>query len=117
MVQTITVDAHIFEPLQNVAGFIETYIFPGGMLPSRFRFEQAAAKQGLMCCEIFSFGEDYAITLGHWLTRFESCKDDIAKLGYDERFLRLWRFYLSCCIACFISRRTDVMQAKLTHYW
>lgn len=115
VVQTITLDAHLFENLRNVVGFFEACIFPGGMLPSRFRFEQAAEKEALNCCEMFSFGDDYAITLRHWLTRFEARKDAIARLGFDERFIRLWRFYLSSCIACFTSRRTDVMQATLSH--
>lgn len=115
MVQSITLDAHIFETFRHSRGFIETYIFPGGMLPSQFRFEEAAAKQGLACEEKFSFGQDYAITINRWLARFESHREDIIKLGYDEPFIRLWRFYLSSCIASFISRRCDVMQAKLSH--
>lgn len=115
MVQTITIDDNIFERSHNMSGFIETYIFPGGMLPSKTRFEQEAEKQGLICHEKFEFGQDYAITLDHWLTRFELHKDDILKLGYDDRFIRLWRFYLSSCIASFTSHRTSVMQAELTH--
>lgn len=117
MVQTITLDAHLFETLRGVVGFIEAYIFPGGMLPSKFHFEQAVENEGLTCGEMFNFGEDYAITLRHWLARFEANRQAIAGLGFDERFIRLWRFYLSSCIACFISRRTDVMQATLLHRW
>ena len=67
------------------------------------------------CREMFCFGQDYARTTRQWLTRFEERKWDIKALGYDEPFMRLWRFYLASCIASFTSHRTDVMQAELRH--
>lgn len=114
MVQSITLDNHLFEDLRGVNGFIETYIFPGGMLPSKFRFREAAEKSGLACQEMFGFGQDYATTLEHWRNRFIARREDVRKMGYDERFLRMWDFYLSSCMASFISERTDVIQAELT---
>ncbi len=115
MIQSITLDDHLFETLHDYSGFIETYIFPGGMLPSKSRFKDMAIRQGLECREIFAFGKDYAITLEHWRTRFDAHREEIMKLGYNERFIKMWDFYLSSCIASFTSNRTDVMQAELTH--
>lgn len=115
MVQTITLDDEIFEKLGHLTGVIEYYIFPGGMLPSRNRFLEHAKAAGLHCRETYAFGQDYAITLAHWLKQFEAQLPAVRQLGYDERFIRLWRFYLASCIASFKSRRTSVMQAELTH--
>ncbi len=116
MIQSITLDDYLFETLRGYSGFIEKYIFPGGMLPSKARFCAVAAREKLECEEIYGFGQDYIITLEHWLSRFEAQKENIKAIGgYDEAFLRLWRFYLCSCIASFSSQRTDVMQALLTH--
>jgi len=115
LVQSITLDDYLFESLHGYSGFIEQVIFPGGMLPSKSRFHKAARQGGLECREMYAFGQDYARTLTHWLDRFEKHTWEVKALGYDEPFLRLWRFYLSSCIASFTSRRTDVMQAELTH--
>jgi len=115
LVQSITLDDYLFETLHGYSGFIEQVIFPGGMLPSKSRFNAAAGKAGLECHEMYGFGQDYARTTRLWLERFEARKSEVKMLGYDETFIRLWRFYLSCCIASFSSRRTDVMQAELTH--
>jgi cyclopropane-fatty-acyl-phospholipid synthase len=113
IVQTITIDDDIFERLRGKTGFIEHYIFPGGLLPSKSRFREAVNAVGLECNEMFGFGQDYAITVKHWLERFESQRMRIQALGYDESFMRMWRFYLASCIASFVSNRTDVMQAEL----
>lgn len=115
MIQTITLDDYLFEWLHDYSGFIEQMIFPGVMLPSKSRFHKAAAKAGLTCQEMYAFGQDYASTTRRWLKRFEARQREISMLGYDEAFLRLWRFYLASCIASFSSHRTDVMQAELTH--
>jgi cyclopropane-fatty-acyl-phospholipid synthase len=115
MIQTITLDDDLFEKLGSTTGFIEKYIFPGGFLPSKRRFRQAAGKAGLNLHEIYAFGGDYARTLTCWLNRFESQLKEVKALGYDETFIRMWRFYLASCIASFASRRSDVMQAEITH--
>jgi len=116
MIQSITLDCQLFEELGTTTGFIEHYIFPGGMLPSKSRFRMNAEKAGLKCQQMFAFGEDYARTLKHWLHRFESNREKVIALGFDESFIRLWRFYLASCIASFLSKRSDVMQAELVHY-
>ncbi len=115
LVQSITLDDYLFEKLHGKYGFIEQYIFPGGMLPSKSRFRTAALQEGLICKEMFGFGEDYARTLRNWLTRFDAQKEQVSELGYKKDFIRLWRFYLASCIASFTSKRTDVIQAHITH--
>jgi cyclopropane-fatty-acyl-phospholipid synthase len=115
MVQTITIDDDVFERTRNKHGFMEHYIFPGGLLPSKSRFSAAAKKAGLQCSEMFAFGQDYALTLRHWLERFEAQRERIQSLGYDESFMRMWRFYLAGCIAAFEAKRTDVIQAELVN--
>jgi len=115
MVQTITIDDEIFERTRGKYGFIETYIFPGGLLPSKTLFRKAAEDAGLKCCETFSFGQDYALTLTHWLERFNTHENDIKAMGYGDDFIRMWRMYLASCIAAFTTGRTDVMQAELMH--
>lgn len=115
MIQSITLDDRIFEETKGKTGFIEHYIFPGGMLPSPSRFRKEAERAGLVCHDTFSFGQDYKRTLEHWLARFEAKTDVIRSMGRDEFFIRLWRFYLSGCIAAFATNRTSVMQVELRH--
>lgn len=115
LIQSITLDDSAFERLKRVVGFIEYYIFPGGMLPSKSRFRAEAQKAGLTCREIYSFGGDYALTLANWLARFNARISEVKALGYDDKFIRLWRFYLASCIAAFKTQRTDVIQVELTH--
>lgn len=115
MVQTITIDEEVFERTYGKYGFIETYIFPGGLLPSKALFRKAAENAGLKCNEMFAFGEDYALTLMHWLERFTRHEESIRSMGYGDAFIRMWRMYLASCIAAFSTGRTDVMQAELTH--
>jgi len=95
--------------------FIRSYIFPGGMLPSPSRFKAEARKAGLRCDNEIFFGHDYARTLEEWLSAFENNKDQILSMGFDEGFIRLWRFYLAGCIAGFRTNRTNVMQVELSH--
>jgi cyclopropane-fatty-acyl-phospholipid synthase len=115
MVQTITIDEDVLERPRSKYGFIETYIFPGGLLPSKARFREAAENAGLRCNEMFAFGQDYALTLAHWLGRFNRHEESIRAMGYDDAFIRMWRMYLASCIAAFATGRTDVIQAELTH--
>jgi cyclopropane-fatty-acyl-phospholipid synthase len=115
MVQSITLDDDLFESLGNTTGFIEKYIFPGGFLPSKRRFCEAVAEAGLTLHELYPFGQDYARTLACWSERFEAQLEKVKAMGYDEQFIRMWRFYLASCIAAFASSRTDVMQVEITH--
>ena len=115
VLQTITINEHDFATYRNGADFIRSYIFPGGMLPSLPRFQQEASKAGLKTGSVHAFGQDYARTMTHWLDRFDDRAEDIKALGFDEGFMRLWRFYLAACIAGFKVGRTDVVQIELAH--
>lgn len=115
VIQTITIRDDYFERYRRGGDMIRTYIFPGGMLPSNQRFTEESKKNGLRITDTHMFGQDYALTIEHWLARFENKLSDIKNLGFDEAFIRLWRFYLTCCIASFKVGRTDVMQVKLQH--
>lgn len=115
VIQTITVRDDVFDDYRQRSDFIRHYVFPGGMLPSIKRFQEEAEKSGLKCVETFTFGQDYAKTLREWLARFDAKRDDIMALGYNENFIRNWRFYLGFCAAAFAVGRTNVAQIELTH--
>lgn len=115
VIQTITIGNEYFERYRMGGDMIRTYIFPGGMLPSIKRFTEESKKAGLHITDTHMFGQDYALTVEHWLKRFENKLSEIKKLEFDEPFIRLWRFYLTCCIASFKVNRTDVMQLELIH--
>ncbi|WP_312164458.1 cyclopropane-fatty-acyl-phospholipid synthase family protein [Phenylobacterium sp.] len=111
--QIITIRDEIFDAYRRRADFIQKYIFPGGMLPSEARLKSETTRAGLAWTGITRFGQDYADTLAEWGKRFESAWDEIATLGFDARFRKLWRFYLSYCEAGFRTERTNVVQLSL----
>jgi cyclopropane-fatty-acyl-phospholipid synthase len=115
VVQSITIRDDIFPEYRRSTDFIQQYIFPGGMLPSRAAFRAAAAKQGLIVRNEYAFGQDYAKTLAEWRHAFEANWPEIQKLGFDEPFRRLWRMYLCYCEAGFMAGNIDVVQFELTH--
>lgn len=115
VIQTITINDMDFARYRNSGDFIRSFIFPGGMLPSPSRFKQEAVKAGLRVDSPFFFGLDYARTLGEWLTRFDAKRDEVKALGFDDGFVRLWRFYLAACAGAFKAGRTDVMQVEVSH--
>lgn len=114
MIQTITIREDRFDGYRDGSDFLREHIFPGGMLPSRNRFETVAVSSGLAVNDIFEFGGDYAITLEKWLANFDSQIQAIQALGYDERFVRKWRFYLASCAGMFRAGAINVMQVKLS---
>jgi len=109
LIQTITIDEEVFEGYKKRVDFIQKYIFPGGVLPSKSRFRRLVANHGFKISSELEFGHDYEKTLRIWLNNFDNKKSEILKLGYSERFIRKWRFYLSYCIAGFSSQRCDVV--------
>jgi cyclopropane-fatty-acyl-phospholipid synthase len=115
VVQTITINEADFPRYRRGGDFIRSFIFPGGMLPTPTRFKQEAEKAGLQVENQFMFGYDYAKTLGVWLDNFDAEIDKVKALGFDEPFIRLWRFYLAACISGFNTDRTNVMQVTLSH--
>ena len=114
VIQSITIDEEVFARYRETSDFIREYIFPGGMLAPIPRFIADAKKQGLAAGEPYRFGIDYADTLKWWLHRVNAKINEIKPLGFDEKFLQIWRFYLCYCEAGFRTGRTDVMQIELT---
>ena len=115
VVQSITIRDDLFAEYRKGTDFIQQYVFPGGMLPSRSAFRTAAAKQGLTVHGEYAFGEDYARTLAEWRVAFEAKWPEIAALGFDENFRRLWRMYLCYCEAGFLAGNVDVVHFELSH--
>ncbi|WP_309088000.1 cyclopropane-fatty-acyl-phospholipid synthase family protein [Phenylobacterium sp.] len=111
--QIITIRDELFDRYRRRADFIQRYIFPGGMLPSEARLKAETERAGLSWAGVSRFGQHYADTLAEWARRFEGAWDDIRRLGFDERFRKLWKFYLSYCEAGFRTARTDVVQLSL----
>lgn len=112
-VQSITIRDDLFERYARSSDFIQQYIFPGGMLPSPSVFEREAKKAGLIVEKRLAFGPDYAETLRRWRDAFLSKEAEVNKLGFDQRFQRIWLFYLSYCEAAFDQGNTNVMQFTL----
>jgi len=112
-IQTITIDDTLFERYRQGTDFIQQYVFPGGMLPTRSGFAALARKAGLEVCAEHVFGPDYALTLKLWRERFMSVLDDVRAMGFDDRFIRTWEFYLAYCEAAFSHGNTDVVQFTL----
>ena len=111
--QIITIREEYFEHYRRTPDFIQKYVFPGGMLPSEERLRAVTDKAGLSWGSVSRFGVCYADTLAEWGRRFEAAWDEITRLGFDERFRKLWKFYLSYCEAGFRTERTDVVQLSL----
>ncbi|MGI4818400.1 MAG: class I SAM-dependent methyltransferase [Janthinobacterium lividum] len=113
--QIITIQDELFEEYAARTDFIQKYVFPGGSLPSEQRLQPVIAEAGLTWSATERFGTDYADTLAEWNRRFSAAWPEIVKASnkFDERFKRLWHFYLAYCEAGFRSRRTDVIQVAL----
>ncbi|MGM0585991.1 MAG: class I SAM-dependent methyltransferase [Pseudomonadota bacterium] len=111
--QIITVADHLFDGYRKGVDFIQKYIFPGGMLPSPAALEAQLSRAGLAREGSLEFGDSYSETLRRWRARFNEAWDDIAPMGFDDRFRRMWNFYLASCAACFMARTTDVTQLTL----
>ena len=113
VIQSITIRDDLFATYRRGTDFIQQYIFPGGMLPSRAEFRAQAARQGLVVRDEYAFGVDYARTLALWRDAFDARWPQVAALGFDEPFRRLWRLYLSYCEAGFLAGNIDVVQFEL----
>jgi cyclopropane-fatty-acyl-phospholipid synthase len=111
LVQAIVIADEFYEAYRRRPDFIQTYIFPGGMLLTPRKIVEQCRRAGLKVAELYSFGLDYAHTLETWLGRFDQVAHQVGELGFDERFRRMWRYYLAYCAAGFSTRRTDVLQA------
>jgi cyclopropane-fatty-acyl-phospholipid synthase len=111
--QLITIADRFFEDYRRSPDFIQRYIFPGGMLPSPAALEAHYAAARLEPLATEAFGADYARTLHLWQDRFELAWERIRGLGFDERFRRIWTYYLAYCEAGFRNGTIDVVQTAL----
>ncbi len=113
--QVIAIADKYYETYRASMDFIQKYIFPGGMLPSPSVFRREAGKAGLVVGEEFFFRHDYAETLLEWRKRFMAAWPVVEPMGFDERFRRMWEYYLAYCEGGFRGGTIDVMQVALAH--
>lgn len=104
-IQAITIADQRYDYYSNNVDFIQKYIFPGGFLPSVTSLTQATTKYSdLVTRDLFDIGLDYAKTLNEWHLRFNRAESEVRSFGYDDRFVRMWRYYLSYCEGGFLAR-------------
>jgi cyclopropane-fatty-acyl-phospholipid synthase len=115
VLQIITIDNERFETYRKGADFIQRYIFPGGMLPSPEALSEAVSNAGLELHHSEFFGKSYARTLAEWQRRFQHGWDTIAKQGFDQRFKRMWEYYLAYCETGFDYGSIDVGLFVIEH--
>jgi len=112
--QVITVEDRRWEAYRKGVDFIQKYIFPGGMLPSPSVLRAEVERAGLVVARSIEFGEGYDQTLRRWHETFNAKWDQIAAMGFDDRFRRMWNFYLTSCAATFHVGNCDVTQITIT---
>ncbi len=114
MLQAIVIEARAYEVEKRGRSFINTYIFPGGCLPSLEVISRNVTRvTDLRPVHLEDITEHYATTLAHWRERFLAAAERLGELGYDERFRRLWTLYLSWCEGGFAERRIQDVQLLL----
>ena len=111
--QIITTKNERFETYRKSVDFIQKYIFPGGMLPSPSALRREVERAGLKVLHSIEFGKSYSLTLRRWHELFNDRWQDVAKLGFDERFRRMWNFYLTSCAGAFEGGNCDVTQITI----
>lgn len=112
-IQSITIRDDLFQRYLRSTDFIQQYIFPGGLLPSVAAFEAQARRHGFEIERRLAFGRDYAETLRRWRHDFLAREAEVRAQGFDDRFFRIWNFYLAYCEAAFDHGSTDVVQFTL----
>jgi cyclopropane-fatty-acyl-phospholipid synthase len=112
--QIITIADHRWDIYRSGVDFVQKYIFPGGMLPSPSILRREVEQAGLDFLRSIEFGESYSRTLRLWHDTFNARWDEVARLGFDDRFRRMWNFYLASCAAAFHGGNCDVTQVTLS---
>ena len=112
--QIITVADSRWKVYKRGVDFIQKYIFPGGMLPSPTILRQHVELAGLAVVRSIEFGRSYDITLRRWHETFNANWDQISEMGFDDRFRRMWNFYLTSCAGAFDSATVDVTQITVS---
>jgi cyclopropane-fatty-acyl-phospholipid synthase len=119
VLQAITIDDRRYDSYSNSVDFIQKHIFPGGFLPSQLAINQFLKKNTDMNIrDLHDIGLDYAKTLRDWHTAFNENKQALEADGYDERFARMWQYYLNYCEGGFLERAISTVQLVLSkpHY-
>ncbi|MDY6976078.1 MAG: cyclopropane-fatty-acyl-phospholipid synthase family protein [Pseudomonadota bacterium] len=115
LLQSITIDDRRYDSYSNSVDFIQKYIFPGGFLPSQYQINAHLKKYtNMMIRDLHDIGVDYAKTLNHWYEAFISAKDELLNDGYDERFMRMWTYYLKYCEGGFLERTISTVQLVIS---
>ena len=114
-IQGITIREDLFERYRSSEDFIQKYIFPGGFLPSLGFMKSVIKKNNLNLLKVNSYPDDYAKTLATWRENFLKVWSNIAPLGFDETFKRMWEFYLSYCEAGFKSKNINLIQFSMSN--
>ena len=109
-IQAITIQDSSFPEYRKEVDFIQRYVFPGGMLPSPQVLKSLGERFGVPVIRERVFGQDYAKTLATWRNNFRAAWPNLTPLGFDERFRRLWEYYLAYCEAGFLAGNIDVRQ-------
>ncbi len=112
-IQAITIDDSLFDRYKTKEDFIQKYIFPGGFLPSKKRLYDLSSSNGLEIKKYESYGSHYSSTLKIWRDEFQKKWEEISKHGFDNKFKRMWHFYLSYCEAGFKSKNIDLIQFSM----
>ena len=115
VLQIITIQEKRFEVYRKGVDFIQKYIFPGGMLPSKTALQAEIVKAGMTVEAMRAFGESYSQTLRRWHDTFNAKWDEISAQGFDDRFRRMWNFYLTSCAAAFHGGNCDVVQITVNN--
>ena len=114
LIQAITIEDHRYAQALHAVDFIKRHVFPGSFIPSISAMLGAAARSSdLKLYNLEDIGPSYALTLAAWRKRFHAAHAEVRALGYDERFLRLWDFYLAYCEGGFRERSTGSVQMLL----
>jgi cyclopropane-fatty-acyl-phospholipid synthase len=108
VLQFISIDDELYDHYRRSADFIQRYIFPGGMLPSKRIITEQAKAVGLTIRSAGTFGDSYARTLFEWRQRFLASWSKIEAAGFPIHFRRLWEYYLCYCEAGFRAQTIDV---------
>lgn len=110
LIQAITIEGHRYQRALESVDFIKRHIFPGSFIPSIAAMQQASASTDLQLVNLEDIGPSYALTLRHWRQRFLARLDAVRALGYPDRFIRMWEFYLCYCEGGFLERSIGNVQ-------
>ena len=112
-IQVITFPDATYERQRRGANWIQTYIFPGGLCPSLAVMERAMARTRLLVTDVDDIAPSYVATLREWRTRFMAHLPEVRALGFDDRFIRMWEYYLAISEAGFATGVCQDLQLTL----